>query len=311
MLTYILIIIYFSSFVSKYIALSHKDLDLDIDDICYYCDGQNTNDLNIYIKPCEPGYYCRTFTSDGQIIGTCEKYTPVLKKLNDFCISDYDCDNGLICEYSLCVVQNGTLAYKVNDNYYCSNNLIPILQNNDYICLPMTEQSINGDCYNVEEDEYGFYEQKRAFPEYFKICGRKFLRKSNITGKYEVKRISSNYIGSVEDGNFVEDMRACKSGYALYFYGNGEIIAPEGEPTGNMFLMCVTINEVESHNNDCYINYTITNSYSYYNPYTLIYNVRRITGSSNSLPDNCQFIMTKIKLFKDYLNRMEDSFIYF
>ena len=48
MLTYILIIIYFSSFVSKYIALSHKDLDLDIDDICYYCDGQNTNDLNIY-----------------------------------------------------------------------------------------------------------------------------------------------------------------------------------------------------------------------------------------------------------------------
>ena len=170
----------------------------------------------------------------------------------------------------------------------------------------MTEQSINGDCYNVEEDEYGFYEQKRAFPEYFKICGRKFLRKSNITGKYEVKRISSNYIGSVEDGNFVEDMRACKSGYALYFYGNGEIIAPEGEPTGNMFLMCVTINEVESHNNDCYINYTITNSYSYYNPYTLIYNVRRITGSSNSLPDNCQFIMTKIKLFKDYLNRMEE-----
>ena len=308
MLTNFLIIIsLFSSFQFKYVGLTHKDLDLDIDNICYYYDGQN-NDLNIYVKPCEPSYYCRKFTSDQLTIGTCEKYTSVLKKLNDYCTNDYDCDNGLICDYNLCVVQNNTSAYYVNGNYYCSNGLIPIYQS-DYTCLPRSDQGSNEDCYSVEETYYG-YKTKKIFPGYFKICGQSYLRRNDITSKYEIRRISSDYIGSVDDGNFVEDIRACRSGYALMFYGNGEFIPPEGELTNNMFQMCVTINEVEKINSYCYINYTLNHSYSYYGQKNYmknyIYNTRKIGGSSNLLQDDCEFIMTKIKLFKDYLNKMEE-----
>lgn len=305
MLTIILIIIsLFSSFHFKYVALSHKDIDLDIDDICYYYDGQNA-DLNIYVKPCEPSYYCRKFTLDLLTLGTCEKYTPVLKKLNDYCTSDYDCDNGLICDYNLCVVQNDTSAYYINGNYYCSNGLIPIYKNG-YTCLPRPDQRSNDDCYSVEETYYGYYETKLIFPEYFKICGQKYLRKNENSSIYEIRRISSDYIGSVGDGNFVEDIRACRSGYALYFYGNGDIIRPEGESTNNMFLMCVTINEVEKINSYCYINYTLNYSYSYYGYNNYIYNTRKINGRNNLLQDDCEFIMTKIKLFKAYLNKMEE-----
>ena len=56
----------------------------------------------------------------------------------------------------------------------------------------------------------------------------------------------------------------------------------------------------------CYINYTLNYSYSYYGHSNYFYNTRKVTGRSNLLQDDCEFIMTKIKLFKDYLNKMEE-----
>lgn len=298
MLKYFLFLVsLFSIFPSKYISLSHKDFDLDIENICFYLNHNDDYDKNTYVKPCEANYYCRTFNKDGQTIGTCEKYTPVVKRFNEDCTSTLDCDTGLICENTKCTTTINGSPYLVNNLYYCSNSLIPI-DNSGYICLS-TEEEMNGYCYILKEQS-GTTTTKRAFPEYFKICGKQDVEKIANTQIYEVKSTTSNYIGSIADNNFVEDIRACKSGYALLFYGDKSINVPEGESVYNMFKKCVTINEVEKYNSNCYINYTIgenTNSY--------IYNLKLITGSINSLPDECEFIMTKIKLFKEYLEIME------
>lgn len=44
--------------------------------------------------------------------------------------------------------------------------------------------------------------------------------------KYLIKSIELTSIGEVEDGEFVTDEKYCKSGFALYFFLNGEIENP-------------------------------------------------------------------------------------
>ena len=317
MLKYTLIILsLFSSSLLKYMSLAQKELNIDIDNICYYLelnDLTNHEDDIEYVKPCESNHYCRIMDSDK--VGTCEKYTPIIKKLNEDCSSTNDCDYKLDCIKNKCLVKNNSEAYSIKsddslditlDIYpdiqyycYCPDYLIPIEDTYpNFKCKPKEEVKMEGMCFKAEDAE-GAILEKKAFPEYFKVCGENSLEYN--AGTYRIKNTSTNYIGSVDDGKFVEDIRACKSGYALLFYGDGNITKPENENSdGNMFKMCVTINQVEIYDSACYINYTIgQNSY--------IYNSKRVMASNTyNLFDKCEFIMEKIELFKNYLEKMEE-----
>ena len=309
MIKYILIFIcLFSKFLFKYISLAQKDIETDIYNICYYLDHvdlMNDDDDMEYVKPCESNYYCRKIDSNGHIIGTCEKYNSLIKRLNSICNENNECDIGLICsDKKNCIVENDNPAYMVHDldtvdnYYYCPNNLIPIDVNSDgnFICKSSEEQKMNGKCFNVETIE-GSIITKKAFPDYFKVCGELSVIKNEGASTYSIKNILSNYIGSVPDGKFVYDIRACQSGFALYFYGDKKTTVPDGELSNNIFKMCVTVNEVEKYGSNCFINYTIgENSY--------IYNSDRV--STGLFSSDCEFIMTKIELFQQYLSKMEE-----
>ena len=290
----------------KYVSLAQKEIGIDIDDICYFLDekdlGDSRDDIE-YVKPCEPQYYCRKLV--GQKIGTCEKYTPIIKTLNENCTSDYECDLNLECIKGTCLVQNQSIAYSKqdidsNEYFYCPNYLMPILTGSDFIC----EQKEN---YKTMDDMC-FNETITAFPYYFKICAKLTLLKDD-NGIYQMKNVTANYIGSIEDGEFVIFSTACKSGYALCFYGDKNITKPQSSngDSNTMYKMCVTINEVEKFGSSCYIKYSIGDK-------TNIYNTAKVEDDDNNdlneINEECELIMTKIKLFKQYtenMNKIKDT----
>ena len=142
---------------------------------------------------------------------------------------------------------------------------------------------------------------KEAFTDYFKVCGKQTILKEN--GKYNLKNTTTNYIGSLENGNIFDDIRACESGFALLFYGGGNTTKPDTneETEDYMFKMCVEVNEVREYLGSCCIGCTIGEK-------SYIYNIYKVPSSAISkYPDlfrDCKFIMTKINLFKEYTTNM-------
>ena len=314
--TFTIFISLFSFSFVKYISMGQKEEDIDIDDICYYKDPKDlmNNDDDIeYVKPCETNYYCRQIS--GTIsVGTCEKYSQVIKKLDEDCNSNYECEQNLVCDKAKCIIQNNTASYHQvdlairssnNDYYYCPSYSIPIkISSSSYECKKSEEEKMNEMCLITLESGT----QKEAFPDYFKVCGKQAIIKEN--GKYNLKNTTANYIGSIPNGNFVDDIRACESGFALLFYGDGNTTMPDTtqETADNMFKMCVEVNEAREYQEpsgsvSCYINYTLGEK-------SYIYNTRKVHQDALSiysgLFDKCQFIMTKINLFKEYTTAMNE-----
>ena len=111
--------------------MGQKEEDIDIDDLCYYNDPKDLafdyDDIE-YVKPIEANYYCRQILGTS-LVGTCEKNSQVIKKLDEDCNSDYECEENLICDKSKCIIKNNTASYyqedlaitsSNNDYYYCS-----------------------------------------------------------------------------------------------------------------------------------------------------------------------------------------------
>ena len=286
---YILVFLFlFSSTHLTYISMSQKEFNLDVDDMCYYYESESNNK---YVKPCEKDFYCKI--NNG--IGICQKYSDIVKKLNEPCSSSLECDLNLECSSSKCIVQNEQNAYSIIDDvsgeayYYCPDNLIPIYDSvNNYNCEESTEMKNN--CFLNEGTE------KRAFPDYFKVCGIQTIEKNQESGTYINKKTITSYIGSVEDGNFVEDERACKHGFALYFYGDKKTDTPENENPTNLFKRCVLVNEVDDN---CNIKYTLDSK-------QYIYNTRKILSifNTNNNIFDCSFLTTKLELFQQYVEKM-------
>ena len=78
--------------------------------------------------------------------------------------------------------------------------------------------------------------KKTTSPDYMKVCG-----KINIENN-KIESISTSDFGKIDDGNFVEDEKACKSGFALYFYINGNTYGTTDMDTGKI---CVNVKGVE------------------------------------------------------------------
>ena len=304
----------FSSSFLKYVSLSKKEVEIDIENICYYLEENdliNHNDDIKYVKPCEPGYYCHKIKSNTLEIGTCELYSPVIKKLNDKCSSTNECESNLVCINDKCLVENSTFPYyktEYNKNIYvyCPDYLIPIQKTsvdprNSIGCEPKQNYKIMEDKCLITTNEGT---TTKAYPDYFKLCGNQTIVKSS--DQYELKNTSMNYIGSIEDGLFVEDQKACKSGYALLFYGDKNITQPENDEEDNMFLMCVTVNEVQKDNSNCYIKYSIGEKSNIYNTGKISSNAKNKYSIYETIFADCEFILKKIEVFKEYITKMNE-----
>jgi hypothetical protein len=183
------------------------------------------------------------------------------------------------------------------------------------------DKAIADYCYYKDNDNYrygGGYE-----PDYFKVCGEITFDSGSLGGnnglKYFPVKIESAYIGTVEDGKYVQDALACKSGYALPFYPGTSLKDPSSLSSNKnqMFLRCVSvkgIDRVDSNNNDnhnCIIKYDDDK----------IYNIDQLNDNPIIIPDPndpesgvrllysgsmSQFcdedLMTKLEIFSKYIN---------
>ena len=174
-------------------------------------------------------------------------------------------------------------------------------------------------------------------PDFLKVGGIiSFNVTSTSDGKvYEAEEIKTAYVGTVNDGDFVFDEKACKSGYALYFYGDGNLNEPY---TGNiytnyMYKRCVTLQDIDnSSSNNCKIKYSIGESKDiktydvnelsgkmtiaeresyedqYGNVFTSYYN-NIDDDKVNGLEKLCKSnIKTKLEIFKKYIEIFTEDF---
>ena len=203
----------------------NKEL-LDIDeDICLYQNGL------VYVRGCKEGKFCKD-RSEG--LSICEDIEYPLT-FTDSCQSSLECDNDYYCDSGKCTLgcNAGTSAY--------------ITEDGQRTCISDT---MKGLCYKATLDT-----SSRAYSgifqssEFFKVCGKitKFDKISSNTygDTYYPLEIENSYIGTVDDGEFVYDENACKSGFALYFYANKALKNPSTNTDKHMFKMCVTLVDIK------------------------------------------------------------------
>ena len=275
-----------------------KQLDYDIEDICYYDEFINNNQLE-YVRACQKDKNCLKLD---KVIGICHNSTiSSIKALGEDCKSDFECQDDLTCK-NICNTTNGNV-YLIKDPskvekkyYYCTSDNKPFLttnqvnSNEEYKCFP--KDRINEYCYDAK----ALGNEKEAFPDYLKVCG---------IISFDENTIKFADIGSVDKNNYVDDERACKSGLALYFSHNKGFNG-YSKFNNNDYKVCVELNGVEKIGDFCYINYTKETE-------SEIYNLNKLESTHsnddyyNSLKKDCQYLTTKISLFKKYLEKFNNK----
>ena len=301
---FLIISILFTSVISVYYVPMKKDHELG-EHICRY----EINDTsNIYVKPCGEGKYCQktvqyTGNSNRDINGweylyTCQNYTQKLfnlKQLNEACESNSECDSGLTCEDKKCTLNCRTdyVAYRSSDFWTCTAKK---LKENNY--------------YYYKNFEDG--STLSGYSPYFTYPGKITFHKSN--NLYEEEIVENADFASLEDGTFVRDERACKSGYYLYFYPDGTLNDPY---TGNdgqknqLYKMCVSLEEAIKYSDYfCQITYSINNVNKTYNlyQYLLIFlQDHTLDSELDFINGNCPTNILEHKLYKKYIEAMTDE----
>lgn len=320
MYNYILVALcLFSPFYSAYLPFK-KNGDFG-DNLCAY----KPHGI-YYVKDCKENKYCKY--NSNEELGFCQDPPSEITLLgsSEKCSSDFECESNLICENEKCTYDcsTGTSYYKANDGkYYCrGNDYKDIVYSKNF----KWEGLGNGQGYVNSQTVYNK-------PDFFKVGG---LISFNVTtiatnkNSYEAKEIKTAYVGTVNDGEFVYDEKACKSGYALYFYGNGNLNEPNTGGTNYMYKRCVTLQDIDttSSSNYCKIKYsigdsndikiydvnelnskkTITNTYS--NEYDInIGNYKNYHSQISNLYNLCDSnIKTKLEIFKKYIEIFTEDF---
>ena len=275
------------SFLLTFI-ISDKDLYLPMnkdskygEDICRYYD-----DAHYYVKPCEKGKYCVDTSFQYSNLFVCKDIPKVKHALGlkdtDPCSTSFECDNLLECQSESCT-------------YYCS--LSSYFYGVDNICYPDSEKAPSSYCeYNKYDSNGNFEKTTYSSPEKNKICGKlniKELAGSNHRGIYVIESKESVYKGSVKDGEYVDDMELCESGYALYFYFDRKHKDPKvtgSIGTNEQYLMCVTPISVDS---SCSILYQLDGK-------EYVYNIQKLSTISTIIPSS--FYSTFCGNDKDYIS---------
>lgn len=238
-----------------------KDKDFDIEGLCAY----SKNSI-YYVKPCEEGKYCQGMRNDLAICSNVPNIT-TLQTQGETCKNDFECEYGLYCRNSKCSI-----------SYDCSNNESPYLTYYSRPYWTCKETKYLDYCYyrDLTLQTSGDFAESSRYPSLsysynpFKVCGKMEIKKRTITNIgdiYAIQSIESTYIGTLKDGEWVYDERACESGYALYFYGDGSLVDPapnySGDDEHSMFKKCVTPKSIEkTSSSDCVITYGDNEKYN-------------------------------------------------
>ncbi len=262
MLLYLFVFICsFSLFTSDEILYPmEKDSKLG-EHICRYTERLENHETKTYVKPCEEGKYCVDSNIDTSVVSTgssqydyyiCRNYTKrvSIKVYNEACSSDYECDKNLVCDSGICTLTSCGSSEKPykgsNGNWGCKDKDV----SDEYLYLCESFRNDNSDdcsdLKNTGRSAYLKYDGTITFQPYYPIStekdkGQLYRKKSQIF----------SYIGSVEDGNFVSDEAACKSGFALRFFPNQSLKDPYTGTSGSSndkYPMCVTLIEWDSKN---------------------------------------------------------------
>lgn len=300
---FLIVLSLFSPSISEiYAPMSTRTFDFQVDDICKY---QKSSDDFMYVEPCEKDYSCELVTHlvspiSYPIIAICRK--KILEELSYFgssCEEDNDCYSTLKCVEKKCTLEENDYAVEIENLFYCPDNLIPIRDNTGYKCEKRDKHKMDG-LYYLKEDSGETY----AYPDYMKIHGEINLDKAE--NNYQLLKISVNSIGSVDNGKFVEDERACKSGFALEFYPNGAI-SDTSSTFNTKYKKCVQFDGIEYKKNGgtCKIKYILDNK-------NLVYDVDKVdtiiisSSYKNTFCNNFKFKETELDLFKQYVNKVSE-----
>lgn len=317
MLKYIIIFAYlFSSSLSTYRAMSKKSIDFG-NDICFYRETDDPNDYLYYVKPCPDGQYCSYLESSDYYLSKCQTYSQLKTTLNGNCQTDFECGNyfnsdsgtniGLECTGSSekhCTVKSSN-TYIIKDSasnekkYFCHPDeaAISISSPVSFGCTPITstQKSQYGDKYRFTftDDSDGSSYIYYIAPGLYKVPGKINFKTKQNNADYIIDYIETSYIGSQPVETFVEDGMACETGFALNFYGNGQLVEPtDSSPSHTTHLYCVNVKEVDSVNG--FIKYTLKDDVE------KIYNCNK--GSSISCSAT---LMTKLEMFKNYKEKLD------
>lgn len=269
------------------------------DDVCYYKDISNDSYFT-YVKPCEEGKECVSIssTSSGYDIHVCQE------------ISNEKYDNeGATCETKAYLAGLDCTGYSCNNEAKCYN-ICPTNKVYDHVNDRCVDDP--GFCYEYEYNSDGTYKITNAphfYKNYYDNYGEKkciqleLERTGSTSTIYQVKKELTNYIASIDDGNYIKasasNLKYCKSGYALYFYGNGKLENPNtdnksGEP---LYLRCVTVLGRDKYG---VIKYKIGDEGEKF------YDERKLTlNGKNSLYGNDDNLMLKLGFFKNYKERLD------
>lgn len=294
MYKYSLLFLCFISVYSSNAFIPMKKNKYFKEDVCAYPESSV-----IYVKPCEEGKYCEMMDE----LGICQDvpYKAQIKSLDEECSSDFECDYNLKCILSKCTLSSctgaGNSIVKTDSGYWtCQSNI------NAGLC--QYYDSINSDDVTVGHD-------------YFQVCGKITFRLTSPTNsaekKYDIDKIESAYIGTIEN-DFVSDERACKSGYALYFYPDGTLTDPgKNVYTNHLYKKCVTVNNIEKRGMTCTIQYDTDKIYNVdqlmtrtdkdgTNFFTI--NINPFSISLNDKYDYMcsDYLLTKLEMFSKYIN---------
>jgi hypothetical protein len=280
--------------------MSTRTFEFQVDDICEY--QKSSNDF-IYVEPCEKDYSCQQVTSSSSFpsVAICRKN--ILEELSYFgasCEGDDDCYSTLKCVEKKCTLEENDYAIEIEYIFYCPDNLIPIMDNTGYKCKKRDKHKMDGLCY-LKEDSGDI---TNALPDYNKICGEITFDKAE--NNYQILKKSVNSLGSVDNGKFVLDEKACRSGFALKFYPNGAISDTTSTFTTS-YKKCVQFDGIEYKKNSgtCKIKYILDNK-------NLVYDVDKVDNNiisstyKSSFCDGFKFKEIKLDLFKQYVNKVSE-----
>ena len=311
MLKYIFVFICsFSLYISDAIPIFYpmeKDSKLG-EHICSYTEKLENHNTKTYVKPCGEGQYCddsNVVNPDAGEYRICKNMTTrvPIKVYNEDCTSDFDCDSGLNCENNKCTTEctnSNEKPYKTNRPSWSCKTTDTSKEKYCYFCNQFVNDN-SGNCKDSEEYD--------KLPDYLKVEGIMELNgyypipgENNKGQLYRLKSIESSAKGTVEDGNFVKDYKACKSGFALFFYPDKSLKDPYTGTGGinKMYLRCVTLIEYDYDNGR--IKYSINGDGEN------IYILSKITNPYiTEFPTLDRNLLTRIELYKKYTEALNNN----
>ena len=287
----ILVLSLFSfSFCQTFAPWHQRQFEYSVSDMCSYSDS-----IFNYVKPCPVNYSCNSpgSSSNSHGIEICQATYKTVKGHGATCESDIECDSNLVCGSSKCVNPTNSAIYKIKEKifsqdyvYYCNSGYTPSsYQSSSVFCVSTSSDTVSdmaGYCQKSDGTN-----EKEIPPSFGKVCGLLEVKKYANNNNHYKSSVRMDKIGSLNDGEFVSDLRACKSGFAVPFYPDKTLNDPNNGD--NPYNLCVTYKGMETGvNGDLIIKFLFNNKEYSYN------------YGSGSLPSNFD---TYLQLFKEYVDK--------